>query len=74
MRCMDKDESSSAVGVHHRPPLDGAVFKLRYRRASGATDTIYYSDPKTAHAVAGVHRQRGSLLYFARYTHAEVLS
>jgi hypothetical protein len=53
---------------------NGAVFKLRYRRDSGATDTIYYSDPKMAHAVAGIHEEKGSLIYFARYTLEEVLS
>jgi hypothetical protein len=57
----------------HRPPLDGAVYKLRYLRPDGYSQTSYYSDPKLAQAAAEKLDLVGRLSFFARYAFEEKL-
>jgi len=69
----DRRRGKSGTGGHHRPPLDGEVYKVRFRRHSGSTHTIYYSDPKLAEATALRYADSGQLLFFGRYAFAEQL-
>lgn len=70
----DYKRSRSNGSGHHRPPLDGAVYKLRFKRNSGASHTIYYSDPRLAEQEALKHAAQGVLLFYAKYTFDEQLA
>ena len=67
-------ERGRTNGGHHRPPLDGLVYKIRYTRPGGHSHTTYYSDPKLAQATAAKLRGSGQLAYFATYTFKEDLT
>jgi hypothetical protein len=61
-------------GGPHRPPLDTTVYKIRYRRADGASNTTYYSDPKLADAAAVSFAEAGQLIYYGRYALEEEMT
>lgn len=57
-----------------RPTLDERVYKLRFRREDGSTDTAYYSDPARAEQLAAEQAGLGRLQFYAVYTFAREMT